>query len=978
MLENAMRRLISAMTALFTAVASISAAEPVLVADINIEGGGVLHPTVYDGQLAFAYNGGEEGEELWISDGTSSGTRLLVDVVPGGASSAPADLVAVGADFYFTADHPRQGRQLWMYSASTGQARMVKVINENGSANPHTLVPWQGGLFFFADDGSHGQEPWFTDGSSAGTHLIRDIRAGSAGSSSGLPTGTTAILGPHIYFLADDGSTGKELWRSDGTASGTTLHVDLVSGSDDAFIYPGFAATSSHLFFAANLNGAARLVATDGDTTGPLGTIQASQLTVLADTLYFMGNDGPRNRELWTSDGEGISIVQNLVPDSDGENSYGIGIGDLARVGDRLLFSADSPDHLYDRELWISDGTVAGTDFMADIWTGGRGTPSAPHNFVPFDADRFAFVASEGASFDGRRLYLGQRDGSAVQRLGSMHPADEGVTTAKLFGTGNGAVFAIVRYSETENELWASTGGAPVRLLSAMHGASSSDPDKITAFNGEVYFTATATTSGAGNDNLYRASVGAGASLVRDTNPGDGLFGESRDLFLHGTPYAGRLFFMGSDGDDPKKDGHGTELWVTDGTTAGTEMVVELATGASGSRLAGSGPHMFTVLGDSMLFTAGIDGDHLDKELFIARDGGDTIELLKEINPGGGTKGKSLPREMLVVGDTAYFTAIDGSHGRELWKTNGTTSGTELVKDIHPSGSSMPWDPSGRPGVDFGTSMVAIDGDIFFPADDGSGFDLWTSNGTAAGTSKLVDLDDVSNLVVIGDDIVFVATDASHGEEIWISDVTGSARRLTDIASGSDGANPQYLTAFGDQVIFSADDGSTGRELYLLNAVSEELLMLDIDAGSAEGQPAGFVPVNGVVCFVAGDEDHGRELWQTDGTLAGTYLVKDLNLGHLDSDIGFRGPKSVVGDTLYFSAVTPAFGKELWAYTPDRGPQPQRSITIDLQPRPVDYGVGIDSGSLRDLPTTFDLLRFEGNHRLYFGKNALQPLGSDG
>ncbi|MFW5828737.1 MAG: hypothetical protein ACOCXA_00615, partial [Planctomycetota bacterium] len=422
----------------------VTAAEPVLVADINIEGGGVLHPALFDGELVFAYNNGTNGEEPWISDGTVDGTRLLVDLVPGGDSSAPQDFVAVGDRLFFTADDGRNGRELWVYEAGQDRARMLKDIHPSGSSTPHTMVPWQGGLFFFADNGSDGHEPWFTDGSSAGTVAIADIRPGALGSSNGLPLATTGVLGDHIYFLANDGSNGLELWRSDGTQGGTELHADLVGGSGAPFYYSGFAATSSHLFFAVNLDGAARLMVTDGTTTTRAGTIAASGLTVVDDTLFFMGDDGPRNRELWTSDGRDISIVQNLVPDSDGEIVYHSGIGALTAIGDQLLFSADHPDHLFDRELWISDGTAAGTTFVHDTWPGGRGTPGDPRLFTPFDSQRFAFLANVDGSFGSAYLWLGNLDGSGARQVGSMNRAGGGVDGGELFSAGNGVLFAVV------------------------------------------------------------------------------------------------------------------------------------------------------------------------------------------------------------------------------------------------------------------------------------------------------------------------------------------------------------------------------------------------------------------------------------------------------------------------------------------------------------------------------------------------------
>ena len=88
------------------------------------------------------------------------------------------------------------------------------------------------------------------------------------------------------------------------------------------------------------------------------------------------------------------------------------------------------------------------------------------------------------------------------------------------------------------------------------------------------------------------------------------------------------------------------------------------------------------------------------------------------------------PTDLVAVGSELFFAASDGVHGRELWKSNGTAAGTLMVKDIDPG-------PSGS----YPAHLTNVSGTLFFAANDGThGTELWRSNGTAAGTLMVKDI----------------------------------------------------------------------------------------------------------------------------------------------------------------------------------------------------------------------------------------------
>jgi len=99
---------------------------------------------------------------------------------------------------------------------------LVKDIKPGaGFSSPGSLTLVDGTLFFAADDGLNGRELWASDGTAAGTVLVKDINPGAGDSA---PYELATVNGT-LFFRADDGTTGEELWTSDGTAAGTVRTV---------------------------------------------------------------------------------------------------------------------------------------------------------------------------------------------------------------------------------------------------------------------------------------------------------------------------------------------------------------------------------------------------------------------------------------------------------------------------------------------------------------------------------------------------------------------------------------------------------------------------------------------------------------------------------------------------------------------------------------------------------------------------------
>lgn len=134
------------------------------------------------GVALFAANG-PFGREPWVTDGTTSGTFLLADLMPHGDSS-PSEFVVLGNAVLFAATAPGLGRELWKSDGTTAGTVLVKdVFPGSSNGNPQGLVAFGGFVYFAATDGTAGIELWRSDGTTAGTTRVFDLRVGTASSS---------------------------------------------------------------------------------------------------------------------------------------------------------------------------------------------------------------------------------------------------------------------------------------------------------------------------------------------------------------------------------------------------------------------------------------------------------------------------------------------------------------------------------------------------------------------------------------------------------------------------------------------------------------------------------------------------------------------------------------------------------------------------------------------------------------------------
>ena len=389
--------------------------------------------------------------------------------------------------------------------------------------------------------------------------------------------------------------------------------------------------------------------------------------------------------------------------------------------------------------------------------------------------------------------------------------------------TDVGGVLYFVADDRTHGaELWMSDGTEIGTVL--VKDINAGTRDSQIAFpmgsGGELLFSATDRLHG---EELWRSDgTPAGTVMVKDVVPGKG---SSEPMYL--ADLEGTLLFGTS---------VTLQLWRSDGTTSGTTMVKQFDYGPSG--VAGNNFANFGEMGGDLFFIA--DGAAHGVELWKSDGTGRGTKLVKDIRPGYSDSWPNADTYAVIDG-ILYFIAHDGTHGRELWRSDGTMAGTLMVRDVSPGPAhSLP--PYFR---SLGGSFIDVGGTLYFAARDGThGLELWKSDGTEAGTAIVKDIYDggssyANSLTDIGGTLIFIATDGVQSG-LWKSDGTGTGTTLVKALPEVD----LDLTDAGNAVYLRVDDGIHGRELWMSDGTETGTAMVkDIDPGEEGSFPSNFLLV---------------------------------------------------------------------------------------------------------------------------------------
>lgn len=423
-----------------------------------------------------------------------------------------------------------------------------------------------------------------------------------------------------------------------------------------------------------------------------------------------------------------------------------------------LYFVGEDADH--GEELWVTDGSLEGTELFADLIPGPTG--SSPQWLVSTAGGMFIFA-------DGR---LWHTDGSAppaeIARLNGRHHAGH----------------EIVMYASesTPRHVYGTTDGTDRRDLVVL-GSSGGliDVEPAPAMGATFFIVET------GSGSHYMMCFDG--TLARTLNEIDPALVDS----VEGVTHAGKFYFRNA-----PQGVSDAELWVSDCTADGTEVV------PLGSR---SAPDAFAALPGGFIFAS----DEVLRGREMTFSDGAVFQGLPEINPSG----SSYPRIRFTTQNLVFFAARESNGAeRTLWVTDGTSVGTRDLDTMFAGGLSLSFG---------GGEFAATDAGLFFNAvHPSAGPHLFRTDGSPTGTVRITQFDSLGTapptFAVANDRIVFAATTAGVGRELWITDGTeGGEQRLTDLNPGvGNFMVSDRFHVLGGAVVFQANDGTTGQEPWVL------------------------------------------------------------------------------------------------------------------------------------------------------------------
>jgi ELWxxDGT repeat protein len=870
------------------------------------------------------------GQEVWVTDGTEAGTRMVADVYPG-PGGGPLLLGLVGTDLVFasnTSDKTWQifrsdGTSAGTVALSNFPASSYGILNESVAVN--------GKIYMSLDKMNICCQPdlWVTDGTIAGTHQI-----GASTSQYHVEPSSFAVFGNSILFTGGDPNTGSNvLYKLDPT-------------SDTIQILAGAQFNSSYQSSIAVINGFALFVGADsalwrtdgtmagtskvkdiGLTTlaGRLGS-QDTQLLRVGDRAIFQGDDGVHGAYIWSSDGTDQGTVP-LIPAHAYPN-----LGPqtmLGNVGTHGYFAVNNSPSAGSGgwQLAVTDGTLSGTHVLTDVGS--------------IDITDFGINAIQG---------------------------DDTLTFIYTFNNTGGITKRLFSYAPQTNTL------TPLR-----DSPQIVNNERPLLDGGHLFFKSFDSVTGV--EPWISDGTIAGTHMIQNVNPESLTDDSNPNSFVD---FGGELAFLANDGIN-------TLIWVSDGTAAGTKQLPKV-TPAKGVNLPSPLSVMngslyffaFDGSGSSQLMrVSGPDGAAqalapltpmhppaayynppcldqrtavMNNNLYFAAEHGAGYELFKTDGTTTGTVALTnlttntfafIPCSLTSEGNHVYFTAYT-ANGLQLWATDGTSAGTVQISNV----TGLLSAPTPTPTV--------LNGQFYFASyDSTNSSQLWKTDGTAAGTlmtatfpSENGNFTSVWPIGVLSGKLLLEALIGTSPPQLWISDGTQAGTTPLDTPPLSQIAS---VTIIGSKAYFPIQSTPTSSEPWVTDGTQAGTFMLKDTNPQQSSNPLWFQDFRGEAIFEVLDANNGSQLYRTNGTTDGTIAIGPIGAAPLPTLPTDRRPHLASGQNFFFSAVDSNAGVELLALTNDppaaaadnATSDAGAAVTINVLGNDTDSDGSLDPSSVR-------------------------------
>lgn len=824
------------------------------------------------------------GEELWISDGTNTGTKLLKDIKTGTSSSDIEMFVSLNDKVIFLSSVSyNNNKSIWVTDGTADGTHHIKdmSISRNSNINIHQWKVINNKLFFIVQTPFEGTELWVTDGTSSGTSIVKDIAAGSASS---YPSNLT-VISNKLFFQARVSGNMNSLFVTDGTSAGTLELLNMEYNTLDGAAY------NNKLFFRHSTSSlGAEVWTSDGTIAGThlfkdlnsAGSSSPSGFFASNNLLFFSASEDGNSKVLWKSNGTstGTTKVQNSSSSTIAHNPIRWDINPYAlSMGDYFVFEANYTNS-DSTEIWRSNGTSEGTFKLKRL-------KKSPNYLEINQSGRFEnhFCFHENNQSEERYITWisdGTENGTKrLENLSSLQP----IYRPETIGLSSNSLYFSAFDESVGYELYKSNG-LTSNLIKDLNVQIHSDQNNLyyrDTLDNHLYFTYNNNKNGL---ELWKTDGSSGnTSLFHEFTKGTSLNSDYQNwLWSNSTKFDGLVSFQGKLYISANK-----QLYVSNGISKPTILATLQANSSETLHLTKVNDKLFVT--DSYKVWV-INSSHLVTEILNTNS---YYSIPSEINTH--------------VGGVFIFTMYTSNYGRELWRSDGTVAGTFLLRDLN----------TGTQNTTFSKSYITCNGKLFFSAWVSGVESMWVTDGTQQGTVSIKDFSGSNGWTSPGSytcidnqEMLFSAySTSSYTRQLWKSNGTSpGTNAVTAVPSMSfssssritDDKNYPFPT-LGNNVFFNAIQNGYSH-LYKYDGSNTTLLKSYFNMSEAI--------IHNQKLYLAGQEYNtgkGEELWASDGTVVGTVLVKDINPGSNSSNpLNFFS----FNQKLIFIALHNSTGYEPW------------------------------------------------------------------